>query len=57
MTIRSLEIFVKVAECGKMSEVARNMYITQSSVSQAISEIEKSMVLSYLIEFQKIIFN
>ncbi|MDV9250676.1 LysR family transcriptional regulator [Clostridioides difficile] len=33
MTIRSLEIFVKVAECGKMSEVARNMYITQSSVS------------------------
>ncbi|VIG47758.1 LysR family transcriptional regulator [Clostridioides difficile] len=41
MTIRSLEIFVKVAECGKMIEVARNMYITQSSVSQAISEIEK----------------
>ncbi|MGO1042846.1 LysR substrate-binding domain-containing protein [Clostridioides difficile] len=41
MTIRSLEIFVRVAECGKMSEVARNMYITQSSVSQAISEIEK----------------
>lgn len=41
MTIRSLEIFVEVAECGKMSEVARNMYITQSSVSQAISEIEK----------------
>ncbi|MCI4772653.1 LysR family transcriptional regulator [Clostridioides difficile] len=41
MTIRSLEIFVKLAECGKMSEVARNMYITQSSVSQAISEIEK----------------
>ena len=41
MTIRSLEIFVKVAECGKMSEVARNMYITQSSVSHAISEIEK----------------
>lgn len=41
MTIRSLEIFVKVAECGKMSEAARNMYITQSSVSQAISEIEK----------------
>lgn len=41
MTIRSLEIFVKVAECGKMSEVARNMYITQSSVSQVISEIEK----------------
>ncbi|HFG9179488.1 TPA: LysR family transcriptional regulator [Clostridioides difficile] len=34
-------MFAKVAECGKMSEVARNMYITQSSVSQAISEIEK----------------
>ncbi|WP_236874856.1 helix-turn-helix domain-containing protein [Clostridioides difficile] len=40
MTIRSLEIFVKDAECGNMSEVARNMYITQSSVSHAILVIE-----------------
>ncbi|MDB3376046.1 LysR family transcriptional regulator [Clostridioides difficile] len=53
MTIRSLEIFVKVAECGKMSEVARNMYITQSSVSQAISEIEKEYGVKLLDRISK----
>ncbi len=57
MTIRSLEIFVKVAECGKMSEVARNMYITQSSVSQAISEIEKEYGVKLFDRISKIIFN
>ena len=41
MTQRNLEIFVSVAECGKMSDAARAMYISQSSVSQAIAEIEK----------------
>lgn len=41
MTQRNLEIFVAVAERGKMSDAARSMYITQSSVSQAIAEIEK----------------
>lgn len=41
MTRRHLEIFVAVAEYGKMSEAARRMYITQSSVSQAIAEIER----------------
>ena len=41
MTQRNLEIFVAVAECGKMSDAARSMYISQSSVSQAIAEIEK----------------
>lgn len=41
MTRRNLEIFVAVVECGKMSEAARKLYITQSSVSQAIAEIER----------------
>lgn len=41
MTLRHLEIFVEVAECGKMSEAAKKMYIAQSSVSQAILEIER----------------
>ena len=41
MTPRNLEIFVAVAECGKMSQAAKDLYITQSSVSQAISDIEK----------------
>ena len=41
MTIRNLEIFTKVAELGSMSAAAKNLYITQPSVSLAISEIEK----------------
>lgn len=41
MTNRSLEVFVAVAECGKMSQAAKELFITQSSVSQAISEIER----------------
>ena len=40
MTLRSLEVFIKVVETGKMSVAAKNLYISQSSVSQAIAEIE-----------------
>lgn len=41
MTNRNLEIFVAVAEHGKMSTAAKELFITQSSVSQAIAEIER----------------
>ena len=41
MTIRHLEIFICVAECGKMSHAAKKLYIAQPTVSQAIKEIEK----------------
>ena len=37
MTIRELEIFVATAKCGKMSQAAKELYITQSSVSQVIA--------------------
>ena len=41
MTLRNLQIFIRVAECGKMNLAAKQLYISQSSVSQAVSEIEK----------------
>ena len=41
MTNRHIRIVVKTAELRSMSEAAKAMYISQSSVSQAISEIEK----------------
>ena len=41
MTLRTLEIFIQVAESGKMSIAAKKLYVSQSSVSQAITEIEK----------------
>lgn len=40
MTIRHLKIFITVAECGKMNLAAKKLYISQPSVSQAISELE-----------------
>lgn len=40
MTFRHLKIFVTVADCGKMSLAAQQLYISQPAVSQAIMEIE-----------------
>lgn len=43
MNIRKLEIFYKTAKCLNMSQVAKEMYISQPSISQCISEIESEM--------------
>ena len=40
MTIRHLQIFVAVADCGKMSAAAERLHISQPSVSQAVRELE-----------------
>ncbi|MFU0831454.1 MAG: HTH lysR-type domain-containing protein [Oscillospiraceae bacterium] len=42
MTIRDLEIFVTVAECGRMGEAAKKLYISQPTVSHAIAQIEET---------------
>lgn len=41
MTIRHLKIFTMVADKGGMSKAARELHISQPSISQAISELEK----------------
>ena len=41
MTIRDMEIFSTVVACGTMSGAAREQRISQSSVSQVITEIER----------------
>ncbi|MDO5560931.1 MAG: LysR family transcriptional regulator [Oscillospiraceae bacterium] len=41
MTFRHLKIFIEVARCGTMREAARQLYISQPSVSQAIRELEE----------------
>ena len=43
MNIRKLEIFYKTAKCLNMSQVAKDMYISQPSISQCISEIESEV--------------
>lgn len=40
-TIRQLEAFIATAECKKMSEAAKQLYISQPTISQIISELEK----------------
>lgn len=40
MTIRHMKVFIAVADYGKMSTAAKKLYISQPTVSQAISEIE-----------------
>lgn len=41
MTLRSLKIFVTVAELQNMTKAAEKLIITQSSISQAIADIEE----------------
>ncbi len=41
MTIRHLKIFMAVADYGGMSKAAKMLHISQPSISQAVSELEK----------------
>lgn len=41
MTLRHLEIFLKVADTGSMRAAAEELFITQPSVSGSIAELEK----------------
>lgn len=41
--LRSLEVFSEVAKCGNMSHAAEQLGMTQSSVSQTLSNLEESL--------------
>ncbi len=41
MTIRHLKVFIAVAESGKMNIAAKNLYLSQPTVSQVIKELEE----------------
>ncbi|SUY47586.1 MarR family transcriptional regulator [Clostridium putrefaciens] len=41
MTIRHLRIFIEVADSGKMSIAASNLFLSQPTVSQTIKELEQ----------------
>jgi DNA-binding transcriptional LysR family regulator len=43
LNLRSLDIFVQIAESGGMSSTARRMGLTQSAVSQMIANLELSL--------------
>jgi DNA-binding transcriptional LysR family regulator len=43
LTLRNLQIFVRVAESGNMGKAAERLAISQPSVSRAIAEIERAV--------------
>lgn len=43
MTLQQLTYLIKVAECGNITEAAEQLYISQPSLSTAISNLEKEM--------------
>ena len=40
MTIQQLKYIIKIVECGSITEAARQMYISQPSLSAALKELE-----------------
>lgn len=43
MNLKQLEAFVQVAECGSFSKAAKELYLTQPTVSAHISALEKEL--------------
>lgn len=41
MTIRHLKIFITVAQCGSMNTAAKELFLSQPTISQAIRELEE----------------
>ncbi len=53
MNLKQLEAFVRVAETKNFSEAARQLYLTQPTVSAHISALEKELDICLLSGAQK----
>ena len=45
MTLQQLRYVIKIVECGSISEAAKQLFITQPSLSTAVKELEKELGL------------
>ncbi len=43
MTLQQLKYIIKIVECGSITEAAKQLFITQPSLSVAVKELEKEM--------------
>lgn len=43
LSIRQLQFFVAVAEAGQISAAARDLYVSQSAVTMAVQEVERTL--------------
>ena len=46
MTLQQLRYIVTIVNCGSISEAAKQLFITQPSLSNAVKELEKEMGIS-----------
>ncbi len=46
MTLLQLKYAVMIADCGSMNEAAKNLFLSQPSLSKAVKELEKEMKLT-----------
>ncbi len=53
MTFRQLQIFITVAECGKMKIAAQRLFISQPTVSEAIAELERQYAVKLFERYPK----
>ncbi|MDD7047721.1 MAG: LysR family transcriptional regulator, partial [Lachnospiraceae bacterium] len=43
MTFQNLKYIIEIANCHSISQAAKNLYMTQSAVSNAVKETEKEV--------------
>lgn len=43
MTLQQLRYIIKIVECGSINEAAKQLYITQPSLSNSVKELEKEL--------------
>ncbi|HGN4141528.1 TPA: LysR family transcriptional regulator, partial [Streptococcus pyogenes] len=43
MRIQQLHYIIKIVECGSMNEAAKQLFITQPSLSNAVKDLEMEM--------------
>lgn len=45
LTLRQLKYIIKIVECGSITEAAKQLFITQPSLSNAVKELEQELVI------------
>ncbi|HZK34099.1 MAG TPA: LysR family transcriptional regulator [Bacillota bacterium] len=48
MTLQQLRYIIKIVECGSITQAAKQLYITQPSLSAAVKELEKELGIEIL---------
>ena len=53
MTLQQLKYAIEIAKCGSISEAAKNLFVSQPSLSKAIKELETELKLTIFIRTNK----